>query len=99
MSQTETLNVFSTIVQPFFNVIFTMLGSEFFWVCIIVLMGIGRWLLLRETLLFAGKKDINLTLLEKRKRRRMLFFGRGLLCVGLPFIMIFIMLSLLAAII
>ena len=60
-----------------------------------MLMGIGRWLLLRETLLFAGKKNIDLTLLEKKKKKRLIFWGKGLLSVGLGvFILLLIILIL-----
>ena len=96
MNQAPHVDLFTNIFQSSVTIIFNLLGSEFFWVCIVILMGLGRWLLLRETLLFAGKKDENLTFFEQKKKKRLLFFGRGLLGIGLPFIIVFIILSLLA---
>lgn len=96
MNQAQYLDLFTNIFQSSITIIFNMLGSEFFWVCIVVLTGTGRWLLLHETSLFAGKKDENLTIIEKRKRMRLLLFGRGLICIGAFFLMIFILLCLLA---
>jgi hypothetical protein len=54
-------------------------------------------LLLRETLLFASKKENKLTVLEKKKRKRLLFWGKGLLWLGLPFMIIFMILSFLSS--
>jgi hypothetical protein len=76
-----------SIVNFFFNI----LGSELFWIFIIALMGLGRWLLLKETLLFAGKKEAGLTPTEMKKQKKMIFFGRGLIGVGLIFFFILLL--------
>lgn len=85
MNHTSSLDLLFGIFQSFVSVIFTMLGSELFWIFIIALMSLGRWLLLQETLHFAGKKNENLTPVQKKKRKNLLFFGRGLLGIGLAF--------------
>jgi hypothetical protein len=85
------------IFESTLNFIYKVVSTQVFWLLILALMGLGRWLLLRETLLFASKKENKLTVLEKKKRKRLLFWGKGLLWLGLPFMIIFMILSFLSS--
>ncbi len=85
MNQSSHVDLFTNIFQTPVIMMAHMMGSELFWVFIVVLTGIGRWILLHETSLFAGKKDETLTDFEKKKKKRLLFFGRGLIGIGLTF--------------
>lgn len=73
--------------------IYEILSSQLFWLFVLSLMALGRWLLYRETLLFARKDKDKLSATEKKQRKNLLFWGRGLLSVGLPLMLIFIILS------
>jgi hypothetical protein len=73
------------------------MSTQVLWLLILALMALGRWLLLKETLLFSSKKENKLTVLEKKKKKRLLFWGKGLLWLGLPFMIIFMILSFLSS--
>lgn len=96
MNHTSSLDLLFGIFQSFVSVIFTMLGSELFWIFIIALTGLGRWLLIQEALHFTGKNDENLTSIQKKKKKQLRFWGKGLLYNGLFFLIVFIILLFLS---
>jgi hypothetical protein len=92
MNETQIIYFLSELFQSTVGFIFDMLSTELFWIFILSLMALGRWLLTRELILFSTKKENELTAIEKKNRSRLLFWGKGLLWLGAFFIIIFFIL-------
>lgn len=77
---------------------FVMIGMTniWFWMFMLGLLALGRYLLDTATINYAGKIESDLSMKDKKRRRRLIFWGRALFFFVAPFIIIFVILCIIA---
>jgi magnesium-transporting ATPase (P-type) len=76
------------------NLMLSAMSNIWFWLFILSLFALGRYIFETEKLDYAGRNDIELSAFDKKRRRRLLFWGRLLFSIGIPFIILFVIFCL-----
>ena len=72
------------------NIILDMMTSMWFWAFILGLLALGRCLFEKVNIDYAGKIESHLNIEEKKRKKRLIFWGRVLFSIGIPFIILFV---------